>query len=251
MIVTIAAGGTAQRVASNPLEAHADDDRLHRRSRLGRPARRTRSTTRRSSPSARLLFVVHLRRSTCSASGWSAGSGRCTSERSIAPRHRIGGPSGRVRASTAAASRSAFRLVPAARACVIALRLPRALLSSTSSTRAGPGSTLDLLRRHAHRRCSSLDAGVQSAIIGTLWVISSPPLLPADRHPRRRSTSRSTPTTPAGTTGCIELNIQNLAGVPSIVYGILGLGLIARVLGLGLHRPQRRDHPVPAGPARS
>ena len=29
----------------------------------------------------------------------------------------------------------------------------------------------------------------------------------------------------------LELNIQNLAGVPSIVFGILGLGLIARVSG--------------------
>jgi phosphate transport system permease protein len=31
----------------------------------------------------------------------------------------------------------------------------------------------------------------------------------------------------------LELNIQNLAGVPSIVFGILGLGIIARFLGLG------------------
>lgn len=31
----------------------------------------------------------------------------------------------------------------------------------------------------------------------------------------------------------IELNIQNLAGIPSIVYGILGLGIIARTIGLG------------------
>jgi phosphate transport system permease protein len=31
----------------------------------------------------------------------------------------------------------------------------------------------------------------------------------------------------------IELNIQNLAAVPSIIYGILGLGLLARQLALG------------------
>jgi phosphate transport system permease protein len=31
----------------------------------------------------------------------------------------------------------------------------------------------------------------------------------------------------------IELNLQNLAAVPSIVYGILGLGILARTLGLG------------------
>ncbi|TWT43344.1 phosphate ABC transporter permease PstA [Botrimarina hoheduenensis] len=31
----------------------------------------------------------------------------------------------------------------------------------------------------------------------------------------------------------VQLNIANLAGVPSIVYGILGLGLFVRTLGLG------------------
>ncbi|MEO1133432.1 MAG: phosphate ABC transporter permease PstA [Cyanobacteria bacterium J06639_1] len=34
-------------------------------------------------------------------------------------------------------------------------------------------------------------------------------------------------------TQLLELNISNLAGVPSVVYGILGLGLFVRVLGLG------------------
>ena len=31
----------------------------------------------------------------------------------------------------------------------------------------------------------------------------------------------------------IELNIANLAGVPSVIYGLLGLGLFVRALGLG------------------
>jgi phosphate transport system permease protein len=31
----------------------------------------------------------------------------------------------------------------------------------------------------------------------------------------------------------VELNIQNLAAVPSVVYGILGLGIISRGIGLG------------------
>ena len=31
----------------------------------------------------------------------------------------------------------------------------------------------------------------------------------------------------------IEVNIANLAGVPSIIYGLLGLGLLVRTLGLG------------------
>ena len=31
----------------------------------------------------------------------------------------------------------------------------------------------------------------------------------------------------------VEVNIANLAGVPSIIYGLLGLGVFVRVLGLG------------------
>jgi phosphate transport system permease protein len=33
--------------------------------------------------------------------------------------------------------------------------------------------------------------------------------------------------------GLIEINIANLAGVPSVIYGLLGLGLFVRGLGLG------------------
>jgi phosphate transport system permease protein len=33
--------------------------------------------------------------------------------------------------------------------------------------------------------------------------------------------------------GVIEINIANLAGVPSVIYGLLGLGLFVRALGLG------------------
>ena len=31
----------------------------------------------------------------------------------------------------------------------------------------------------------------------------------------------------------IEINISNLAGVPSIIYGLLGLGIFVRVIGFG------------------
>jgi len=75
--------------------------------------------------------------------------------------------------------------------------------------------------------------GAQSAITGTLWVVGLCACfcIPvgigaaiyleeyADQH---RWHSK-----------LIELNIQNLAAVPSIVYGILGLGFIVRGLGFG------------------
>ncbi len=71
-------------------------------------------------------------------------------------------------------------------------------------------------------------AGIQSAIFGSLWVVGltaaiSLPLgvsaaLYLEEFARKdRWYNR-----------LIELNIQNLAGVPSIVYGILGLAFVAR-----------------------
>jgi phosphate transport system permease protein len=77
-------------------------------------------------------------------------------------------------------------------------------------------------------------AGIQSAIFGSLWVVGitaaiSLPLgigaaiyLEEFADPERWSNR------------LIELNVQNLASVPSVVYGILGLAFIARgPLGLG------------------
>jgi len=76
-------------------------------------------------------------------------------------------------------------------------------------------------------------AGAQSAIMGTVWVISFTALycIPTgvmaaiyleEYADRNRWYNR-----------LIELNIQNLAAVPSIVYGILGLGVIARGFNFG------------------
>ena len=53
------------------------------------------------------------------------------------------------------------------------------------------------------------EAGILSAWVGTLWIM----LL-------------------TGLTNLIEINIANLAGVPSIIYGLLGLGLFVRAMGL-------------------
>jgi phosphate transport system permease protein len=71
-------------------------------------------------------------------------------------------------------------------------------------------------------------AGIQSAIWGTFWVVGTAAVasLPLgvgtavyleEFAPRGRWYIR-----------LIELNIQNLAGVPSVVFGILGLAFIAR-----------------------
>ncbi|MFT7129589.1 MAG: phosphate transport system permease protein [Gammaproteobacteria bacterium] len=74
-------------------------------------------------------------------------------------------------------------------------------------------------------------AGIKSALVGTLWLISmvafiSIPIgvataLYLEEFVKKGVFSR-----------VIELNIANLAGVPSIVYGIIGLAIFVRGLGL-------------------
>ncbi len=76
-------------------------------------------------------------------------------------------------------------------------------------------------------------AGIQSAMMGTIWVVALVALITVplgvatavyleEYADRRRWWNRA-----------IELNIQNLAAVPSIVYGILGLAFFNRGLGFG------------------
>ena len=90
---------------------------------------------------------------------------------------------------------------------------------------------LDLVRNMPSGR--PLRAGIQSAMMGTIWVIV---LVAAITVPLGVATAvyleeYADPT--RWYNRLIELNIQNLAAVPSIVYGILGLAFFNRGLGLG------------------
>lgn len=81
---------------------------------------------------------------------------------------------------------------------------------------------------------SRLDgAGVQSALTGTLWVISLVALIALPIGILSAIYLEEYADTSRWYNRLLELNIQNLAGVPSIIFGILGLGIIARALGLG------------------
>ncbi|MCC9710631.1 phosphate ABC transporter permease PstA [Streptomyces sp. MNU76] len=77
------------------------------------------------------------------------------------------------------------------------------------------------------------NAGAQSAIMGTLWIIAFtavyclPTGILAAIYLEEYADSNR------WWNRVIEINIQNLAAVPSIVYGILGLGIISRGLGFG------------------
>lgn len=76
-------------------------------------------------------------------------------------------------------------------------------------------------------------AGAQSAITGTLWVIGFTALfaLPTGILAALHLEEFSKPN--SRFQRLVEVNIQNLAAVPSIVYGILGLAFFARALALG------------------
>ncbi|SDJ75041.1 phosphate ABC transporter permease PstA [Streptomyces indicus] len=77
------------------------------------------------------------------------------------------------------------------------------------------------------------NAGAQSAIMGTLWVIAFTAVycLPTGILAAIYLEEYADPD--RWWNKVIEINIQNLAAVPSIVYGILGLGVISRGLGFG------------------
>jgi phosphate transport system permease protein len=75
-------------------------------------------------------------------------------------------------------------------------------------------------------------AGILSALAGTLWVIVMTALvaIPIGIGAALYLEEFAKKTRLGN---IIELNITNLAGVPSIIYGLLGLEIFGRVLGMG------------------
>lgn len=76
-------------------------------------------------------------------------------------------------------------------------------------------------------------AGIKAGLMGTLWVIGLTAIIAVpvgiaaaiflEEFSRRKNRL----------TEYIQINIANLAGVPSIVYGLLGLAIFVRTFGLG------------------
>ncbi|MFD2162403.1 phosphate ABC transporter permease PstA [Paradesertivirga mongoliensis] len=89
---------------------------------------------------------------------------------------------------------------------------------------------LDFITNLPSRRAAS--AGIYTALLGMIWIlvltviIAFPIGIAAgiylEEYGKRNRFANF-----------IEINIANLAGVPSIIYGILGLELFGRILGLG------------------
>jgi phosphate transport system permease protein len=81
------------------------------------------------------------------------------------------------------------------------------------------------------RRFPSLDpelAGARSAVFGTIWIITITAVLTVPIGVGAALYLEEFAPPDKWYARWIALNIQNLAGVPSIVYGILGLAFIAR-----------------------
>jgi phosphate transport system permease protein len=76
-------------------------------------------------------------------------------------------------------------------------------------------------------------AGAQSAITGTLWVIVFTAVFALPTGILAALYLEEFAKAGSRFQRLVEVNIQNLAAVPSIVYGILGLAVFARALALG------------------
>ncbi|MFA5907178.1 MAG: phosphate ABC transporter permease PstA [Vicinamibacterales bacterium] len=76
------------------------------------------------------------------------------------------------------------------------------------------------------------EAGVYHALMGSIWVIllTAALALPIGVAAALYLEEYGSHSRMAG---FIELNISNLAAVPSIIYGLLGLGLFVRLMGMG------------------
>jgi phosphate transport system permease protein len=105
-----------------------------------------------------------------------------------------------------------------------------ARLGDGEQLRLNPWFDASFFRKNASR--TPIMAGLSSALIGTLWVIGLVVLIAL---PIGLGTAiyLEEYAPDSWLTRLIEVNIRNLAGVPSIVYGILGLYAFVRLANLG------------------
>ena len=99
------------------------------------------------------------------------------------------------------------------------------------TVRLGAGRlSLDFLTSYPSRKAEQ--AGLRSSALGSAWVLGTTVVLALpvavgtaiwieEFAPRNKLTT------------FIKLNLANLAGVPSIIYGVLGLAIFARYFGMG------------------
>jgi phosphate transport system permease protein len=118
-------------------------------------------------------------------------------------------------------------------ACLVAVFLPLLLLLALFGKLLADGLprlSWEFLTSFPSRRAAA--AGILPAAVGTFYLILLTALLALptgvgaaiylEEYGKKSRLA-----------ALIEINIANLAGVPSIIYGLLGLGLFVRTLGLG------------------
>lgn len=117
--------------------------------------------------------------------------------------------------------------------CWLAMAIPLLLLAvlfGTALVQALPRLELDFLTSYPSRHAAQ--AGILPALVGTAYLMG---LTAAIAIPVGVSAAiyLEEYARPSRFTSFIELNIANLAGVPSIIYGLLGLEIFVRVVGMG------------------
>ena len=123
-------------------------------------------------------------------------------------------------------------LFAAACACMVILAIVvLGVLLVSVAQQGGQWLSWEFLNRFPSR-LNPEKAGVKSPLFGTMWLIG---LTAAVSVPIGMSAAIYLHEYAGGSrvTRFIELNIANLAGVPSIVYGILGLAVFIRLFDLG------------------
>jgi phosphate transport system permease protein len=91
---------------------------------------------------------------------------------------------------------------------------------------------LDLITQN--NSSNPAEAGLRNAIIGTVWIMAFVFLMLVPIGVGAAIFLEEYGSRTSRLTRLVEINIQNLAGVPSIIYGLLGLEFIARApLNLG------------------
>jgi phosphate transport system permease protein len=143
---------------------------------------------------------------------------------------------GKVVATRPAPSRRRRRILTEGRfaaLCLLALLLPLVLLAilfGSALWQALPRLDWEFLSSFPSRRAAT--AGILPALVGSAWlmVLTAALAIPVGLG---AAVYLEEYARPSRLTSLIELNISNLAGVPSIIYGLLGLEIFVRVMGLG------------------
>ena len=224
MIVALAAGARTN-LYVRPARGHADDDRVHRATAGGENpvgSSRLQHALRRRPAAVRDHLIINA-----SASPWSVASGRSTDGRH--PRLHPHGAAVRPCPTGRSPTQHCVAGLPGAAVVSLFFGVMVLLVADHRHRhrRRTPASTPTLITRYDSTLFPER-TGFRAGILGTLWLMVPPPSWRSPRH-RRRPVSRGVRRQNRWYNRLIELNLQNLAAVPSIVYGLLAVAVMALI----------------------